>query len=44
MNYKELRTKYPEFYYKNYKWEIVGNDLDITFDFLAGDEFAFTPK
>lgn len=44
MDYTELRTKYPKFYYKNYKWEIVGNDLDITFNFASGNEFTFTPK
>lgn len=43
MDYKKLRTKYPKFYYKSYKWEIVKNDLNVAFQFFAGDEYGFTP-
>ena len=43
MDYKELRTKYPEFYYKSYKWKIVGNNLSLSFQFSAG-EYIFNPK
>lgn len=43
MNYNELRNKYPKFYYKAYKWEIAGKNLDISFQFSV-DEYTFEPK
>jgi UDP-N-acetyl-alpha-D-muramoyl-L-alanyl-L-glutamate epimerase len=44
MNYKNLRIEYPKFYYKSYIWEVVGNDLNVVFQFSAGDEYIFAPK
>ncbi len=44
MDYKKLRTKYPKFYYKSYKWEITENDLNVSFQFSAGDDYVFAPK
>lgn len=45
MNYKELRTKYPKFYYHKFSWEIQGQDLCVNFSFSAGDSAtAFSPK
>ena len=44
MDTKALRIKYPKFYYKSYKWEVVENDLNVIFNFSVGDEFTFAPK
>lgn len=42
MNYKELRTKYPEFIYKSFDVSKVEKDLKISFIFEVG-EIRFTP-
>lgn len=43
MNYLELRKKYPEFIYKRFKHEVIGQDLVIDFEFECG-ELNFHPK
>lgn len=43
MNYKDLRKKYPKFYYKNYEWKFVGRDLNAIYHFRVGDEHVFDP-
>jgi len=42
MDYKELRKKYPEFVYENFKIESVNMDLKIEFSFSCGN-IKFTP-
>lgn len=42
--YKELRKEYPEFCYQSFKYEQRGGKLEIAFEFLLGDTYAFYPR
>lgn len=42
--YKEFREKYPEFIYKDYKYEINNSKLEIEYSFEIKDLCEFKPK
>lgn len=43
-NLESLRKKYPKFIYNDYSYEIIGKDLNISFDFSIEPGIKFNPK
>ncbi|MDO8655397.1 MAG: hypothetical protein Q7R48_03195 [bacterium] len=44
MKIRQLRTKYPKFFYKGYSYKLQGRDLHISFDFSCPPDIRFHPK
>ena len=44
LKYKILRKKYPEFIYRNYKYETRGGNLKISFFFEIPPDIQFRPQ
>lgn len=43
-DYKKFQHMYPKFIYKNYKWFIKNNNLEIKYTFLVSEKIIFHPK
>lgn len=39
-----LREKYPQFSYENFSCRVLGNDLQISFNFKVGEDILFSPQ
>ena len=39
-----LRKKYPLFIYKDYSYKVVGNSLELVFDFKVEPDIYFKPR
>ena len=44
LNVSLLRSKYPEFCYKKYSYDIIGDNLEIYFDFSIQPGISFRPS
>ncbi len=39
-----LRKKYLQFSYEKFSWKVLENDLQISFNFIIGEEISFSPQ
>ncbi len=42
--FESLRTRYPVFSYRSYRWEKSGEDLLLSFDFYVDERIRFSPQ